>query len=380
MFGWNKDLLEEKYNALIIGTDDALLYKEMISICNGFNIDTINIFKENASDIIKILRLSNKEKFILLNELLTIDKDDDVSLNDYISNYLKFYNNLPSDIKNMFYYIEKKLNYENSKDLKLKKEVIKDDDLYNFVYYLFLMINSEYKEKLDYLFDNRLINISDKKIANRYNMDNITFILEKENNPYINIVNTRNKSMYDCLNHEICHAVKFLYDYKVYNLLPYTDEVCSIYISFLTCILNSNDNDFFKCYFNYYKSLKDNIVVNYIVKNMSMSLYPDKKNVYFEQINKFLTVDINDLLSEDCTMAFKYGFSLVIALYLLEVYEKDEEKCFCFFDKLLKYCGNSYKDYLNMIEFPYNKFYYGTDLLYKYDDYFSKELKKRRII
>ncbi len=382
MFGWDKESIKEKYNALELNEleEYGILYKDMISICNGYTIDTLNIFKEVINDFITIIKLSNEEKNILLKELLKNEKEKSNTPNTSILDYLTIYNNLPKDIKNMIYFIEKNINYIDNKELKLKKEIITYKDLYNFSYSFFTMINTKYKDKINYLFDNRLINISNNKVATRYALENVTVIDQKENIPYINIINSNTKDMYNALNHEISHAIKFLHDKKVYNALPYTDEACSIYTSFLTCIIDINDNNFFKSFYNYYTNLKCSLIIDYIIKNKSMSLNINKDKIFINQINNFTEFDNKVLEEELPDSPLKYGFSLIIALYLLEIYKKDEEKSFYFYNKLLKYCGNSYKEYFKLIEFPYKNYKYSTDLLLKYDDYFNTELIKRKIL
>lgn len=384
MFGWNKKLLEDKLKSL--NEDDldkyGYLYREMISGCNGYVFDTLKNTKEDILDIINILRLPKEEKKIFIKEALASskDKEDNLVLDSFSLEYNVFYNNLPKDIRNLFDFIQKHTTYFDNRKLKLRKKIITKEDLYAYAFEFFTMINSEYKSKLDFLFDKHLVNISDKRIAKRYDLYNVTLGDEKDKVPYVSIVNSNSDEVYTSFNHELTHALKYLYDkHFINNSLSYLDEVNSIYSSFLTCFLNINSNDFFKAFYNYYYELKNNIIQDYISKKLATSVNHNKSSVFINSWNDFVDIDFKQVLCQKANCDFVYGFSLIIALYLLDVYRKDEEKSFCFFDRSLKYSGNNYKDYFKLIEFPYKDSFYVSDLLLDYDDFFDEEIIKRRI-
>lgn len=285
MFGWDKKLLEDKLKSL--NEDDldkyGYLYREMISVCNGYVFDTLKNTKEDILDIINILRLPKEEKKNFIKEALASskDKEDNLVLDSFSLEYNVFYNNLPKDIRNLFDFIQKHTTYFDDKKLKLRKKIITKEDLYAYAFEFFTMINSEYESKLDFLFDKHLVNISDKRIAKRYDLYNVTLGDEKDKVPYVSIVNSNSDEVYTSFNHELTHALKYLYDkHFINNSLSYLDEVNSIYSSFLTCFLNINSNDFFKAFYNYYYELKNNIIQDYISKKLATSVNHNKSSVF----------------------------------------------------------------------------------------------------
>ncbi|MDD5980332.1 MAG: hypothetical protein PUC23_04385 [bacterium] len=348
---WDKDIVKTCKNNL-----ENLGYNDLENL---ILIDTYNKFLIGNLDDDSFEEISFNDK-----EILKIIKEEVIA-------YKKLIDDLPNKFSNNLINLVDGLKIPNVADFNIDDKTT-DDELYKLSYEIFTDVSEEFKKYLDYIYDNKLVKISNDVFldgpccyVDLYNKKGFVYYPK-------HIISSRTSSY----NHELTHSINTMTNGEFYyNINPDLTEFNSIFMELYSDNFMYNktkDNMFLYSKYNSLNRFKTDIRNIAIIKSLS-EIRPTKENIICKMKDDF-NIDLednfnnyfNDILKTlKIEIDYCYLIGLCCSLNLLNNCNLDEQK-----SRFMKsFYVNRRKNFFRTIDFNIDNNYYMYDIL-------EKEFKK----
>ena len=315
--------------------------------------------------------------------------DDDIPLskksyNAVFESYKSISRIFPNNVSKYIIDISKKLTEKNDffdhiEDFHLcELSNITDECVHNVVFDFFNKYAPKYNDIFKFLIDNRLVHLKDYNphVNSSCYYDSINTI------PYVIIHNSEDAETYSTAIHEIAHAYWYYINQRDDMKLSFYIETPSNLSQFLydQDRIDNNDNLISIC--NYFNVLKQSFFGIALMNRLNNSKFDVKKiQENFLFYNSFKDYDLEDVAyfftSMNCLDHASYGFSLILTLHMLKIFDNDFEKGKTFYNDYILNTPNNYMKFLKKIEFDINDIDYGIQLYRDYEDKLTNQVRKR---